>query len=555
MLPLVDLTVGARIVLTACCFGNHPAMEYCGRIWSYEELSNIIDQLAAGLLVYGIQKGDHLAILSEAEPNTIIFLCAAQKIGAIPVVLNPNSCAGELSELLDISDSDYLAVGGPLNKHELLGLYSQLALPARLRSTFYIGQGESTTFPCIRSLLQLGEGKPPEFLSRASAKVHSQDTAIMVFTSGSTGKPKAVLGSHYSRVNIAMQLADVLRATEKDRFCVSLPLHHCFAQCANLMIPLSVGACIYFPKSRRTSDIQSAFQIGECTVLSAVPTVFHSLLARADFRPENYRSLRIGMIGGANYTPQLFREIEEKLQFTLISTLGLTEATGGITACNPNDSIEVRSTTVGHFTSHMEGKIVNYKTGAALPSGQVGEICVRGYLLMQGYYKRPDLTKQAVDPEGWLHTGDLGFLDSNGNIVLAGRKKELIIRGGENISPIEIELLISKIPSVSACKVVGVPDKHYGELVCACVVLNRGESLSPAEMNDAIRDRLAANKLPGYLMLLDALPLTSAGKIALSKLKTMAEEYVSSCNSPPTPGEIIAAPKLKAQAGKPLCLK
>ena len=309
--------------------------------------------------------------------------------------------------------------------------------------------------------------------------VTPSDTAAILFTSGSISAPKGVMSSHYSRVNSGIQQADDLRATSEDRFCITMPVFHCFCISVNLMASVASGACLCIPKDRHIQSILDTVEKCRCTVLSSVPTMYHAMLSRNKMEGRDISSLRIGFIGGANYPPESFIRIEQAIgpQFTLMSSLGQTECTAGITTSSVDDSIEVRSVTVGHFMSHVEGRIADIHTGETLPLGQKGEICARGYTNMQGYYGRPDLTAETIDAEGWVHTGDLGILDENGNVTLAGRLKELIIRGGENISPSEIELALSRMPEAANSKVVGVPDDHYGEEVCACVIPAEGAAL------------------------------------------------------------------------------
>ena len=331
------------------------------------------------------------------------------------------------------------------------------------------------------------------------------------------------MSTQYSRVNSGIQQAHDLGAGPEDRFCVSVPIFHCFCLSANVMAACSVGACLYLPESRRTGAVLEAVSRGTCTVLSSVPTLFHAILCRPDFEQWDLSSLRTGFIGGSFYPVELFRQINNGFGFTLLSSLGQTEATAGLTAAYLDDPLEIRAQTVGHFMDHVEGKIVNIESGKEQPIGKNGEICVRGYLVMAGYYGQPEETAEAIDADGWLHTGDMGYLDEDGNVHLTGRLKELIIRGSENISPAEIENILGNCGEVRECKAMGVPDRHYGEEACLCVVLQAGSGLGESELRAILTQRLSDYKVPKYIVFLDELPKTVTGKVRPADLARLAQ--------------------------------
>lgn len=515
MLPLQNLTTGQLLKMTAERFSEHSALEYCGQVWTYYELDEQTNEIAAGLLALGVKKRAHLAIWADTNPDTVFLFYATLKIGAIPVMINTSLGVVEIARLLRMARVDFLALGDNCDSNyleDLLNLFPLKSIP------IYTGIRRETELLGLSQLRQIGQKLSPDLLKEAMKAIDPEDPALILFTSGTAGEPKAVVTSHYARVNSGIQQAYDLNATEQDRFCVAMPLFHCFCISANVMAAMAVGACLYLPPSRHTADLRDAFKVGHCTVLSSVPTMYHALIARTGFDAQDYITLRVGLIGGSTYPPSLFCKIEQVMGFTLLSSLGQTEATAGITVSSPDDSLEIRSTTVGHFMTHVEGKIIDRDTGEDLPFGRSGEICVRGYMVMQGYYGQPELTRMTIDPNGWLHTGDAGWLDETGNVYLDGRIKEIIIRGGENISPAEVERYILDDPRIAECKVVGIPDAHYGEEVCACVVPEPGMKPTLETLRAFLAGRLADYKLPRYFLCLDKLPRTSMGKVSANLL-------------------------------------
>lgn len=522
VLPLEDLTVSQFLRRTAQRFPDRPAMEYVGRVWTYQELDEAVDRTARRLLAWGVKRGDRVGLWCETEPNVVLLLYALPRIGAVAAFLNTSLQLPELAELLRRTEVNRLIVtDGYRGVHfpaECQGLEGEVPT---LEAVLYAGlSGKSGG---VNTLDGLKEASAEE-LAQAEARVPPQDIGFILYTSGTTSVPKAVMSTQYSRVNSGIQQAHDLGTGETDRFCAAMPIFHCFCLSVNVMAACASGGCLYIPESRRTTVILEALSEGKCTVLSSVPTLFHAILCRPDFTNWDLSSLRTGFIGGSFYPPELFQQINDGFGFTLLSSLGQTEATAGLTAACLDDPMEIRSTTVGHFMDHVEGKIVHIETGETQPAGETGEICVRGYLVMAGYYGQPEETAKAIDKDGWLHTGDMGYLDADGNVHLTGRLKELIIRGGENISPAEVETALGDCCEILECKAVGVPDRHYGEEVCLCAVLREGSSLDEAEVWAILSRRLAAFKVPKYILFLDELPKTITGKVRPTELAQLIQE-------------------------------
>lgn len=526
MLPLENLTIGQLLRRSAAAHPHRPALEYNGRVWTYAEFEAEIDRIARILLGWGVRKGDHMGVWCEAEPNAIFVMHAGALIGAVVTMINTSLQHAELVERINTADIRFLVIGDGY-KDVCFPVRAQGLLPEcpLLQGVLYVGLSGDAQGHLTAADLEGGMASI-DAVHEAEMQVRTEDPAYILFTSGTTSSPKPVLSSHFSRANSGVLQAHDLACTCEDRFCVAMPIFHCFCLSVNVMAALAVGGCLFIPVSRRTAVLLDAVHTSRCTVLSCVPALFHAMLARPDFDRFDLSSLRIGYIGGSMYPKELFCEIEEKFQFTLMSSLGQTEATAGITVCRRDDSLEVRSTTVGHFMDHVEGRIADVQTGEALPAGQIGEIQVRGYVLMQGYYHRPDETAKAFTADGWLHTGDLGCLDENGNLRITGRLKELIIRGGENISPAEIENFLAGDKRIDQYKVIGVRDDHYGEEVCLCVVHGEEPHYTEDELRAMLLGRLSAFKVPRYILFMKDLPRTLTGKVRPGELRDRAEELL-----------------------------
>lgn len=516
-MPLQNITIGQMLRQSARRFPERPALEYGDRIWCYREYDEQVDIVARRLLTLGVQKGDHVGIWCEVEPNAIFLIYALARIGAIVVMLNTSLQKQEMKGLLKKTDVRFLAIGDGYKElnYPLLCQGITMDLPA-MEKVFYIGRSHYPEgYECLPEQLA-----SQEMLQAAEYMVQSQDTSFILFTSGTTSAPKAVMTSHFSRVNNAIQQVADLEATEHDRFCAAMPIFHCFCLTVNVLGTCAVGACLVLPIARKTETLLGVISQKKCTVMSSVPTLYHAMLCREDFDSWDLSSLRTGYIGGSIYSPKLFKEIEERFRMTLISSLGQTEATGGLTSVHLSDPLDVRASTVGQFIANSEGKIVDVQTGKQQPCGKEGEICVKGYLVMQGYYKQPDETAKTVSRDGWLHTGDVGYQDENGYVHITGRLKEMIIRGGENITPGEIERILLSEPRVSAAKVIGVPDPHYIEVVCACIVPSA--PISEEEVRDLVKGTLADFKVPKYVLFFESFPQTATGKINGNAIKKQA---------------------------------
>jgi len=522
MLPLESLTTGQFVDRSCKQYGNKTAINYCGKEYTYNDLKNIVNLWARKFIALGVKNQDHVGIWCEAEPNAIFALLALEKIGAVVCMLGTSLQRYGLIDLTTRSDINLLLIGKGYKENDFREIAKDISseVPS-IREVLFIGEEWKD---CGYKRFDTVEPASEEELEKAASLVKPDDTSLILYTSGTTSAPKCVMTSHYNRVNSAIQQAKDLGATKDDVFLVAMPIFHCFCLTVNVFASLAVGATMYIPSSRRTLDLLTAISYGKCTIFSCVPALFDAIISRPDFDKWDVSSIRIGFIGGSSCTKQLFFDIEKKLGITLLSSLGQTEATAGLTTTNADDPVELRADSVGHFMDHIQGKIVSLQTGEEVPLGTQGEVIIRGYNVMQGYYKNEVETNKALSIGGWLHTGDMGFLDGDGNLHLTGRTKELIIRGGENISPAEIEGVLSRDPAVDACKAVGVPSEHYGEEVCLCVILGRGVIRTEEEIRTRLLKHLAYYKVPKYILFFDSFPQTSTGKIKIGELKEMAIE-------------------------------
>ena len=325
---------------------------------------------------------------------------------------------------------------------------------------------------------------------------------------------------HRAMLQNAFLSSESLRITEKDIFCIALPMFHCFCLIANILSALSKGASIIIATKSEYRRILEMIESKRCTVFNAVPTLLLRQLEVVSQKNFDLSSLRVGIIGGAPYSVEQYARISEELHFeSLMASIGQTEATAGYTMTDYDDSIMIKAATLGRFLEGFEGKIVDSATGKDLDTGMEGEICIRGSMVMKGYYKQPERTAEAIDPDGWLHTGDVGFIGVDKRLRLTGRKKDIAIRGGENISLAEVEKVITGYLEIEEVKVLGVPDPIYGEEICACIVKGNETELTEEQVQHAVSLFLAKYKVPKYVLFFDSLPTTASGKVRPEELR------------------------------------
>ncbi|MBU5613410.1 AMP-binding protein [Geomonas azotofigens] len=539
MTQQIELTVGALLDDIAARFPDNDALVYVerGLRYSYREFNERCRQVAKGLLRMGVKKGDHLAIWAYNVPEWVTLQFATAKIGAVLVTVNTSYKSAELEYLLKQSDSSVLfLVQGfkDTNYIETLesvvpelagstpGGLTSAALPC-LKHVVFIGDGAPDGMINFESIVELGKEVSDTELAAVEATLSTYDVINMQYTSGTTGFPKGVMLTHHNVVNNGFNIGECMRFTERDRLCIPVPFFHCFGCVLAVMACVTHGTTMVPVEIFDPLKVLQAIEKERCTAVHGVPTMFIAELEHPRFAEFDLTSLRTGIMAGSNCPIEVMRRVIRDMHASEITiAYGQTESSPVITQTRTDDPIELKVATVGRVLPNVELKIVDIETGAELPPGKQGELCTRGYLVMKGYYKMPEETAKAIDADGWLHTGDLAVMDENGYCKITGRIKNMIIRGGENIYPREIEEFLYTHPKISDIQVYGVPDRKYGEQVMAAVVLKQGSEMTEEEVKEFCRGRIANYKIPKYVRFVDSYPMTASGKIQKFKLREMA---------------------------------
>ncbi len=508
---------------------------------TYEEFREDVDNFARALVSLGVRAGSKVAVWATNVPAWYISFWAAAKIGAVLVTVNTAYKSHEAEYLFRQSDTHTLIMIDSCldsNYREIINdLCPELAsskpgkplhckrLPF-LRNVITVGfrQPGCLTFD---EAMDRADLVPLEEVNRMAARVKPDDVCNMQYTSGTTGFPKGVMLTHYNVVNNGKCIGDRMGLSTADRMMIQVPMFHCFGMVLSMTSIMTHGGTLcpmpYFSAKSSLACINQE----RITCFNGVPTMFIAMFNHPDYRKTDFSYMRTGIMAGAGCPPELMRRAarpDEMNMTGIVSVYGQTECSPGNTMSSWTDPLDVRCDTVGYSFPHVQCKIVDPETGLEVPDGVNGEFCARGYNVMKGYYKMPEATHDTVDDEGWLHSGDLACRDENGNYRITGRLKDMIIRGGENIYPKEIEEFIYTHPAVRDVQVIGVPDKRYGEEAMACIILKDGESLSEQEMLDYISASMARHKVPRYIEFVESFPMNAAGKILKYKMRQDAAE-------------------------------
>ena len=539
--PLQELTLGQILDRTVARFPDNEAIVYVDRDFrlTYREFGDLVDRLARGLMSLGVRKGEKVAVWATNIPYWVALQFATAKIGAVLLTVNTNYRSTELAYVLEQSESENLFLIDGYQDIDYLQTVYELVPELRTQER---GRLSAPRFPHLKRVCFLGLEKHrgmysiPEVLALSAmtdeadyrarqAALDPHDVVNMQYTSGTTGFPKGVMLTHYNVGNNGYWIGANQRFGPADRVCLPVPLFHCFGCVLGVMAAVNHGSTLVILEGFDPVQAMTAVEQERCTALYGVPTMFIAILDHTLFSKFRFDSLRTGIMAGSPCPIQVMRQVIDRMYMKEITICyGLTEASPVITQTLIEDDIRRRTETVGRAMPCIEVKVADPKTGEAVPAGVQGEVCCRGYNVMQGYYRMPEATAKAIDAEGWLHSGDLGVLDADGYLAITGRLKDMIIRGGENIYPREIEEYLFKLEGVADVQVVGVPHRKYGEEVGAFIRLKQNAALTEQDVKDYCRGRISRYKIPRHVAFVDRYPMTASGKIQKYKLVEMSRQ-------------------------------
>ena len=539
--PWVDgLAIGRVLRETARRFGDREALVFpqAGFRCDYRRLDGLVDDVARALMALGLERGDHFGVWATNWPEWVLLQFAAARVGVVLVKVNPSYHLAEARYALAQSEIRGLALIERFKTSDYFGIVSELCPTL---ATTPPGGLRSDALPHLRwvvamrgpglpgmldwsGFLERGRSISPEALAAREAQVRPTDPASLMYTSGTTGPPRGALLSHRNLLLNALYAGANMRLDESDRICIPVPLYHCFGCVLGVLVSAVYGAAMVFPlESFRPESTLDAVERERCTVIYGVPTMFIAELEHESYRGRDLTSLRTGIMAGSPCPLELMRRVTTSMGARGITIgYGQTEASPLITQTKCDDPIELRVGTVGRPLPGVEVKVIDPVTGLEVADGTSGELCSRGHGVMLGYYKMPEQTARAIDGDGWLHTGDLAMREPNGYLRITGRIKEIIIRGGENVSPHEIENLLHTHPKVEDVHVVGVPDRKFGEEILADVKLRAGQVATEAEIRAFCAESLAHFKVPRWVRFVEGFPTTVTGKVQKYKIREQA---------------------------------
>ncbi len=519
--------------------------------YSYREFNERVDNLAVALAELGVERGTKVGIWANNHPDWITVFFATAKLGGVLVTVNTNYQVGEAEYIMRNADIHTMCMIGGYRSSDYIGIVNEIVpelaikgeeelhaerLPI-LRNVILLGDvatdqaGHCTEHPgmiSLESLVAKGATMDHSFLREVIDATSCHDVVNMQYTSGTTGFPKGVLLTHYNILNNGKATAEFMKYTGDDRLLVCVPMFHCFGCVLALCAVITHGATMVLLEDFDALKVLESVHKERCTILYGVPTMFIAELNHPDFAKFDLSSLRTGIMAGAVCPIETMNAVMDRMNCRVISIYGLTESSPGMTGSSIEDTTEVRSTTVGRPFPQIEVQIIDHETGEHLPAGAQGEVCCRGWNVMRGYYNNPEATAEVIDEAGFLHSGDLGMMDENGYYHITGRIKEMIIRGGENIYPREIENYLFNLPQIKGVEVVGLPSTKYGEQVAAFVTLKEGQSLAESDIVEFCKGKIAHYKIPKYIFFIDEFPMTASGKIQKYRLRDLGVELMKS---------------------------
>ncbi|GEL76272.1 AMP-binding protein [Tenuibacillus multivorans] len=542
-MALLDLTIGELLERKVKEHPDHEAVVYPERgiRWSYREFDQQVNQAAKGFMALGIEKGDHVAIWSDNKPEWVTSQFASGKMGAVLVTVNTSYQVQELEYLLQQSDATTLILAETFKGTSYLDILYEV-IPEL--ETSKKGELQSSKLPKLKNivvlsekqypgcynwndLIQLGERVTDQELDERHKTLNYRDVINMQYTSGTTGFPKGVMLSHYNIVNNGNLVADCIELTKSDRLCIPVPFFHCFGCVMGTLATVAKGATMVIIEQFDPEKVLEAVDREKCTALHGVPTMFIAELNHPNFDQYDLSHLRTGIMAGSNCPMEVMKSVMDKMGISEITiAYGQTESSPVITQTRTDDPIELRVKSVGKAHPNVEVKIIHPGTDDEVPPNTPGELCTRGYLVMEGYYNNEEATQAAIDNEGWLHTGDIAVMDENGYVEVTGRMKDMVIRGGENIYPREIEEFLYTHPDILDVQVIGIPDPKYGEELMAWIITKKQSKLTADEVREFCKGKIAYYKIPKYVEFTDEYPMTASGKIQKFKLREKAKELI-----------------------------
>jgi fatty-acyl-CoA synthase len=533
--PLLGDTIGANLDRTAARVGDHDALVDCatGRRWTYRELVADVDACALGLDALGVGKGDRVGIWSPNCAEWVFVQYGTAKLGAVLVTINPAYRTHELAHVLERAGISVLVSATEFRTSD----YRAMVADARgacpdLREVVFLGE------QAWESLMATGRAADPTLLAEREAQLSADDPINIQFTSGTTGFPKGATLTHHNLLNNGFFVGEGCGYTEADRVCIPVPYYHCFGMGMGNLGCTSHGSTMVIPAPGFDPALTlRAVQQERCTSLYGVPTMFIAELALPDFADYDLSSLRTGIMAGSPCPVEVMKRVVDEMGMAGVTICyGMTETSPVSTQTGADDDLDRRTATVGRVHPHLEVKVVDPATGLTVPRGEPGEFCTRGYSVMLGYWNEPEKTAEVVDAARWMHTGDLAVMDAEGYLTIVGRIKDMVIRGGENVYPREIEEFLHTHPDVVDAQVIGVPDERYGEELMAWVRLRDGaEPLTAGALREFCAGKLAHYKVPRYVKVVEEFPMTVTGKIRKVEMRKVSVDELGLASAAAVP--------------------
>ena len=537
---LFECTIPQLMADTVSKFADREAVVFYDRgiRWTWAEFANKVDRLAGGFHALGLRTGDRVGIWSPNRPEWVLTQFATARLGLILVTINPAYRAGELEHVLKSSGCAALVMAKRFKSSDYVAIFQQLAPTEKMKKGSSLNLENLPDLKFVSCMTdEEQDGSPPgmiafediaqsahldcvSLLDSVSAKLSPDDAINIQFTSGTTGLPKGATLSHHNIVNNARFTVITMEFTHEDNLCIPVPLYHCFGMVMGTLGCMTAGAKMVFSgEGFDPGETIETIAAESCTALYGVPTMFNAILSLENFFEYDLSSLRTGIMAGAPCPIETMNRVVKDMHMDEVTiAYGMTETSPVSFQCNVDDPIEKRVSTVGRVHPHAECQIVD-GNGEVVPIGQIGELCARGYLVMKGYWGDEEKTKQSIDQDGWMHSGDLAVFDEDGFCNIVGRLKDMIIRGGENIYPKEVEDYLYRFDKIQDVQVFGIPDEKYGEEVCAWVVPKAGATITAESVMEFCKDRIAHYKVPRHVRIRDSLPMTVSGKAQKFKMR------------------------------------